>query len=57
MELEPGARFEVIGVSSRRLESGKHYYLACFYRTAGGEVTFDYPADGNFIGTDHLSWR
>ena len=57
ISLEPGATFEVIGVASRRIESGKHYYLACRYRTAGEEVTFDYPADGKFIGADYISWR
>jgi hypothetical protein len=55
--LEPGARFEVIGVASRRIESGKHYYLACRYRAAQADVTFDYPADDKFIGADFLSWR
>jgi len=55
--LEPGAIFEVIGVASRRIESGKHYYLACRYHAAGEEVMFDYPADEKFIGADYLSWR
>ena len=57
MTLEPGASFEVVGVSSRRIESGKHYYLACRYRVAGEDVMFDYPADEKFIGTDYISWR
>ena len=57
VSLEPGATFEVIGVASRRIESGKHYYLACRYRTTGEDVTFDYPADGKFIGADYISWR
>jgi hypothetical protein len=57
ISLEPGATFEVIGVASRRTESGKHYYLACLYRTAGEDVTFDYRADRKFIGADYISWR
>lgn len=55
--LEPGAVFEVVGASSRRIESGKHYYLACRYHAAGEEVLFDYPADGQFIGAAYLSFR
>ena len=55
--LEPGASFEVVGVSSRRIESGKHYYLACRCRVAGKEMMFDYPADEKFIGADYISWR
>ncbi|MFA5264061.1 MAG: hypothetical protein WC378_09540 [Opitutaceae bacterium] len=54
--LEPGLSFEVVAVSSRRTESGKHYYLVCRYHTAGEEVTFDYPADGKFIGYDYILW-
>ncbi len=49
--------FEVIGVSSRRLESGKHYYLVCRYRSAGEEMTFDYPAEGKYIGPAYISWH
>jgi hypothetical protein len=55
--LEPGAIVEVTGVASRRLESGKHYYLACRYRGVDEEVTFDYPADEKFLGPGYISWR
>lgn len=57
VSLEPGATFEIIGVASRRIDSGKHYYFACRIRAAGEEVNFDYPADGKLIGADYLSWR
>lgn len=57
ISLEPGVTFEIIGVASRRIESGKHYYLVCRYRTEGKEVTFDYLADGKFIGPDYISWQ
>jgi hypothetical protein len=57
MTLEPGARCEIIGVSSRLIPSGKHYYFVCRYRMAGEEVAFDYPADEKFIGADYILWR
>lgn len=56
-KLDPGAIFEVIGVASRRIESGKHYYLACRYRLADKEVTFDYPAEAKFIKAEYLVWQ
>ena len=56
LTIEPGTGIEIIGVSSRKTESGKHYYLTCRHRIDGKEVIFDYPANAKFIGADYLSW-
>ena len=37
-----GANITVTGVSSRRLEFGKKYYLVCRYGAAKEEIVFDY---------------
>ena len=40
--LPAGSVIKITGISSRRLESGKNYYLECLHDADGKKITFDY---------------
>ena len=40
--LPAGSVIKITGTSSRRLESGKNYYLECLHDADGEKITFDF---------------
>ena len=52
-----GTRLEIIGISTRRIESGKWYYFECRYETGGEKVLFDYPISKRYLKLLHFEFK